>query len=493
MYLKKHFLPRFSHQFFRVYISLIALFHLLSFQSLSVQDICRTIQYGGGQFRVPAINPNQDGIPFCPESPFYGAIGTETGSPVEGVDVQLAGTGGSCVLITNNYKTPNTGNYGFCTTVACNNYTVTPLKDDNPLNGVSTYDLVLISKHILGIEPLNSPYKMIAADANKSNSITTFDIVEFRKLILGIYDKLPANTSWRFLRRDFVFPNPANAFQTSFNDYLSWTSPTPIPLTNRIDFVGIKVGDVNGTAISYSKPEHLQQVSLSWPNLENARAGAVITIPVRYTGSSALEAIQLGLRFDPTRLRLISPAMGEVPAYGAGNFGLTKLGRGEIRSLWIPDGTEPDQYIQPGAVLFYLSFQVLEQGSNAAREPLLQLDDKVLYNYAWQPDGVQYAVIRESESLERAPVIDQSASLSGVTMPNPSAGAISMKIHAPKAGKARLMFFSPFGVRVLVQNLTLESGDQQIQVPEFASLPAGLYKWVLLAAGEKTDGHVVKE
>jgi hypothetical protein len=69
--------------------------------------------------------------------------------------------------------------------------TITPVKDDNPLNGVTTYDLVLISKHILGIEPLGSPYKMIAADANKSNSITTFDIVEIRKLILGIYTELP--------------------------------------------------------------------------------------------------------------------------------------------------------------------------------------------------------------------------------------------------------------------------------------------------------------
>ena len=26
------------------------------------------------------------------------------------------------------------------------NYTVTPMKDDNPLNGVTTYDLVLISR-----------------------------------------------------------------------------------------------------------------------------------------------------------------------------------------------------------------------------------------------------------------------------------------------------------------------------------------------------------
>ncbi|MBK7937144.1 MAG: hypothetical protein IPJ82_08605 [Lewinellaceae bacterium] len=93
---------------------------------------------------------------------------------------------------------------------------MTPTKDDNPLNGVSTYDLVLISKHILGLEPLNSPYKMIAADANKSNSITTFDIVEIRKLILGIYNELPNNTSWRFVDKDYVFPQPTNPFATTF-------------------------------------------------------------------------------------------------------------------------------------------------------------------------------------------------------------------------------------------------------------------------------------
>ncbi|MBK8425771.1 MAG: hypothetical protein IPL27_07220 [Lewinellaceae bacterium] len=90
------------------------------------------------------------------------------------------------------------------------NYTLTPTKDDNPLNGVSTYDLVLIAKHILGLEPLTTPYKMIAADANRSGSITSFDIVEFRKLILGIYDELPNNTSWRFVDKTYSFPNPAN-------------------------------------------------------------------------------------------------------------------------------------------------------------------------------------------------------------------------------------------------------------------------------------------
>lgn len=66
-----------------------------------------------------------------------------------------------------------------------------------------------------GIKPLNSPYKMIAADANHSNSITTFDVVEIRKLILGIYSKFPNNTSWRFATR-ILCSQTANSFTTPF-------------------------------------------------------------------------------------------------------------------------------------------------------------------------------------------------------------------------------------------------------------------------------------
>ncbi|MCB9307641.1 MAG: hypothetical protein H6565_13685 [Lewinellaceae bacterium] len=126
------------------------------------------------------------------------------------------------------------------------NYSLTPTKDDNPLNGVSTFDLVLISKHILGLQPLDSPYKMIAADANKSNSVTTFDIVELRKLILGIYSELPNNTSWRFVDKSFVFPQPGNPFNTQFPEIITASGSMPLDP----DFVAIKVGDVNGTVIA---------------------------------------------------------------------------------------------------------------------------------------------------------------------------------------------------------------------------------------------------
>ena len=54
------------------------------------------------------------------------------------------------------------------------------------------FDLVLISKHILGNEAqFDSPYKYIAADINKSGSITAFDMVQLRQLILNITTEYP--------------------------------------------------------------------------------------------------------------------------------------------------------------------------------------------------------------------------------------------------------------------------------------------------------------
>ena len=40
--------------------------------------------------------------------------------------------------------------------------------------------------HILGMDELDSPYQMIAADANNSGTITSADLVEIRKLIREI-------------------------------------------------------------------------------------------------------------------------------------------------------------------------------------------------------------------------------------------------------------------------------------------------------------------
>jgi len=73
------------------------------------------------------------------------------------------------------------------------------------LNGVSTLDLIHIQRHILGLELLESPYQLIAADINSSKDINGIDLVELRKLILGIYTEFPNNTSWRFIDSGYKF------------------------------------------------------------------------------------------------------------------------------------------------------------------------------------------------------------------------------------------------------------------------------------------------
>ncbi len=190
----------------------------------------------------------QDNIGNCGagSATVAGLLKTEMSEGLEETDVELSGPTFNLFDLTD-----QGGQYSFSNAVPMHaDYTITPSKDDNPLNGVTTYDLVLISKHILGVEPFNTPYKIIAADANKSGSITTFDIVELRKLILGIYADLPSNDSWRFVDKSFVFPNDANPFQTAFPESKTVADIQANAMED--NFVAIKVGDVNASAVANS-------------------------------------------------------------------------------------------------------------------------------------------------------------------------------------------------------------------------------------------------
>ncbi len=172
-----------------------------------------------------------------------GTVKTHWGDPMPYTRVRLSDVGGSSYIV----LTDTLGQYIFQNATAGHNYTITPERDTNDLNGVTTFDLVLISKHILGIESLNTPWKMIAADVNKSNSVTTSDIVEARKVLLGINPTFTNNTSWRFFPEFVVFADPNNPFNGVF-------PPNNISINNLqanypgANFKGIKIGDTNGTA-----------------------------------------------------------------------------------------------------------------------------------------------------------------------------------------------------------------------------------------------------
>ncbi len=77
-------------------------------------------------------------------------------------------------------------------------YTISAAKDTDPLQGFTTFDLVKISQHILGLDTFTQAWQYVAADMNCNDLVTTFDIVVGRKLILGIDENFPCGP-WQFI------------------------------------------------------------------------------------------------------------------------------------------------------------------------------------------------------------------------------------------------------------------------------------------------------
>jgi len=134
--------------------------------------------------------------------------------------------------------TAASGDYGFPELEYEEDLSLVPVKGDDPRNGITTYDLVLLQQHILSNELLDSPYKIIAGDINQSGHISTLDMIYLRRLILFVDEDFQDNTSWRFVASDYVFPNASNPFETAFPEVYTLSGLEE----EEADFVGVKIG-----------------------------------------------------------------------------------------------------------------------------------------------------------------------------------------------------------------------------------------------------------
>ena len=336
---------------------------------------------------------------------------------------------------------------------------------------------------------MDSPYKIIAADANISNTITPIDIVELRKLILGIYSELPNNTSWRFITKSFSF-STSNPFEDiPFEEAIS----VELPILDA-DFVAIKVGDVNGSALVCSNctaprltaPEPF---GLTVPNVP-VKAGDYVTIPVMANDQAALIAWQLGLRFDADRLELVGPALGDLNELYADNFGLTRADEGMLRVSWVARLQDEDGHLNIHDRLFYLTFRAKDNVTDISA--LLQLDNEVLANRGWLLDGTEYRL-----ELQNSPVANRSMpsnnELSVSSRPNPAGKEAWLDVALPVTGRVRLSVYNSFGVRMLFREMELPAGAQTLALPEVANWSPGIYRYDLQAGKARGRGHLVKQ
>jgi hypothetical protein len=316
-------------------------------------------------------------------------------------------------------------------------FTIAPEKDDNPLNGVTTYDLVLISKHILGLEPLNSPYKMIAADANKSGSITTFDIVEIRKLILGIYTELPANTSWRFVDKAQQFTDVNNPFQDAIKETITLTNVNAAQLAQ--DFVGVKVGDVNGTAVANATmTAEDRTVGTAMFDIQDRTVVAGEEFDVTFQSAEALKGFQFTATLNG--LKAISTVDGD--QVSASNFNL------------LPQGAMAVSI--DGAQSFTVRFRAEKAGQLSQ---MLGVSGAITRAEAYGDAGRKNVAFRFD-----------GKTIAGVgfelyqNQPNPFVNKTSIGFFLPEAAEATLSVFDETGRVVYQQNGQFAKGENFISL-----------------------------
>ncbi len=195
----------------------------------------------------------------CPEAQqradISGHIETEEGQNISEVEVSIQNMKDA------NYRlsmmTSNNGNYAFASNPMYTDYEIRAFKDGEDDEGVSTLDIVLIQRHILGLDEFNNPYKVVASDVNADKRVSGSDLVVIRKLILGIYKEWPAVPVWRFVAKNDLL-TVENALDDC-EDYISIQDLNGNMFNQ--NFVGVKMGDVNGTARANSR--NLNTVSRS--------------------------------------------------------------------------------------------------------------------------------------------------------------------------------------------------------------------------------------
>ncbi len=411
----------------------------------------------------------QDNSGVCAGNPsaatIAGTIETEAGEEVELVDVEIDGG------FTNALPTDNAGDFAFPDLVMFQDYTVIPEKDLDPTNGVSTYDLVLMSQHILGIETLDSPYAMIAADVNNDGNITTFDIVQTRQLILYIIEDFPNNTSWRFVDKGYLFPDTNNPWMEAFPEVIDITNLSQDELN--ADFIGVKVGDVNGSAVPNSILGEVERTTNNTLVLAiddaTVNAGETFTVDFRAQDFVDVLGYQFTMKFDADAATFEAVEAGALNVSDA-NFGLDMLAEGVITTSW----NSTAKSIANDDVLFSMTFTA---NASTTISDLVSINSR--YTKAEAYNTTEEMDVNVAFNTTNGTLMSNEAFELFQNTPNPFNGETLIGFNLPEASTATLRVFDVSGKVLKVVEGQFTKGYNTISIQKSELNTSGILYYEL--------------
>jgi hypothetical protein len=121
---------------------------------------------------------------------------------------------------------------------------ISPVNNENAANGISSLDIILVTRHILGTQSFTDPYQLLAADVNNSGSISAADLVGIQRVLLNLTSEFDGQPSWIYVPADADLSASTirSGVQTSLTIAASEQD------IQGLNFIGVKIGDLNDSA-----------------------------------------------------------------------------------------------------------------------------------------------------------------------------------------------------------------------------------------------------
>jgi len=402
-------------------------------------------------------------VNLVPAAAITGQAATEDNKVVAGVTFDVNGTDGPLTQL-------GTPAYSFLLTPCFSVNDIGGFKnnDASPINGVDVQDITKMTRHILNIEALGSPYKLLAADVNHNSLINGPDVTQVRQLVLGIRTGFPTPgaTITNPVTDDYLWTFIPQA-HTWVDNTMPWTYPTRIDFLDPVnasgnDFVGVKLGDVNNTwdetnPLTTWFADSIHMVMQD----QSVTPGQLVTIPVMVRDFNAITGYQFTMNWDPSVLSLESAENTEL----LGFFNTELAKKGILSTVWNDLSGQPIT-LEDDAVAFTLTFRVVgDWGAASGITVTSDLTNAIGYNVEEMP----LAVIASTVNITVGDVstsIDPSE-LEGYAflqnVPNPFNESTTFTFALPKQEDVKIEIYNAMGQIVRTFEGTYGVGVHELQ------------------------------
>lgn len=360
--------------------------------------------------------------------------------------------------------TDTLGDYRFSGMPMGGSYEITAQKSDDPRAGITTGDLLAIARHLMGVDTITSPYQLAAADVDQSGTLDSDDIMMLHFILLGVQPDLAEGLGWRFIPESFVFPNDtlvtvgypeAILIDTLGADFMNG------------HFVGIKLGDVNGSA--------MEDTSSTFQSLENRSiktADIVIRDEVLQPGQEYQLSVSISTHLTGGVLQLSHPDLEVIGAEAASVEAVFRHAA--------PDGSTTLSWLGvagQGQPAFTLSVRA-KQTVRVSQALSLSAQSRAMKNAEDYRLALGFG----------APVFDTQVKV----QPNPFRETLLLQYALPAPEEVKLQIWNTKGQVVLTQSRPGFKGVHQWNLPAHQLQTPGTYFYRLSSESLQHQGRLVR-